>query len=124
MKTAYQTIIDQIEQFFLQSKDKNSILQGICEILESKIEYYDWVGFYLVNEDKQDELILGPYVGTKTEHTNISFGKGICGQVAETHKTFIVQDVQEENNYLACSLNVKSEIVEPIMKSEKFIGEL
>ena len=69
-------------------------------------------------------LELGPYVGEETDHTRIPFGKGICGQAADTLKTFVVQDVAKADNYLACSLHVKSEIVVPIMKGEQFVGEL
>lgn len=69
-------------------------------------------------------LELGPYVGEATDHTRIPFGKGICGQAADTLKTFVVQDVNKANNYLACSIHVKSEIVVPILKGEQFVGEL
>ena len=70
------------------------------------------------------ELILGPFEGAPTEHTRIPFGQGICGQVAEDKQTNIVQDVAQEDNYLSCSINVKSEIVVPIFKNETFIGEI
>jgi len=93
-------------------------------LLRDNISYYDWVGFYLVDHESQNELLLGPYEGEPTEHTRIPFGKGICGQAAETRKTFIVQDVSRETNYLSCSSNVKSEIVTPIFKGKKIVGEL
>lgn len=57
-------------------------LKAVCELLRDNVSYYDWVGFYLADEDKR-ELILGPFVGEPTEHTRISFGQGICGQAAE-----------------------------------------
>lgn len=115
MKKTFLAILNNIKKLPAEAENNKMLLQGICEILESRVEHYDWVGFYLVNEESSNELVLGPYVGAKTEHTHISFGKGICGQVANTHHTFIVQDVREQNNYLACSLEVRSEIVEPIM---------
>ena len=93
-------------------------------MLKENVSYYDWVGFYLVNPRKQSELLLGPYVGEATEHVRIPFGKGICGQAAETKKTFIVQDISKETNYLSCNPHVKSEIVIPIFKGETIIGEL
>jgi GAF domain-containing protein len=69
-------------------------------------------------------LHLGPYAGDETEHTKIPYGKGICGQVAESHETFMVPDVRAQDNYIACSMKVKSEIVVPIMKAGKFVAQL
>ncbi len=99
-------------------------MRMICEILYSKVAYYDWVGFYLVDQDRENELVLGPFVGEPTEHVRIPFGRGICGQAAATGMTFMVQDVSRETNYLSCSPKVKSEIVVPIKISQKIFGEL
>jgi GAF domain-containing protein len=101
---------------------KNRLLH-ICELLESHIDYYNWVGFYFKNGDK-DELKLGPYVGEPTDHTIIPFGKGICGQVALSNKNFIVPDVAAQDNYIACSITVKAEIVIPIFKNGENIGQI
>jgi L-methionine (R)-S-oxide reductase len=95
----------------------------ICELLESNIDYYNWVGFYFKNGNKE-ELKLGPYVGAPTNHTIIPFGKGICGQVALSNQNFVVKDVSEQDNYLACNINVKSEIVVPIFINGKNIGQI
>ncbi len=99
-------------------------LQCICKLLKDEVAHYDWVGFYLVDKVNPKELILGSFEGVPTEHTRIPFGQGICGQVAEEEKSRIVQDVAQEDNYLSCSIDVKSEIVVPIFKNEKFIGEI
>ena len=98
-------------------------LQVICDYLRSNINYYDWVGFYFKNGDKQ-ELKLAQYAGKPTEHIIIPFGKGICGQVALTNKNFVVQDVSEQNNYISCGIAVKSEIVIPIFKNDENIGQI
>lgn len=98
-------------------------LYDICKLLEAHIEYYNWVGFYFKNGDKE-ELKLGPYVGAPTDHTIIPFGKGICGQVAVSNKNFVVPDVQAQDNYIACSINVKSEIVVPIFVNGENIGQI
>ncbi len=96
-------------------------MKEICGLLREELEGYDWVGFYLV---ENGELVLGPYVGEPTDHTNIDFGEGICGQAADREETFLVDDVDQENNYLSCSSKVKSEIVVPIFKDGKVIGEI
>lgn len=98
-------------------------LHQICQLLNNTIEYYDWVGFYFKNGDKE-ELKLRTYVGEETDHTIIPFGKGICGQVAVSNENFIVPDVQAQDNYIACSFTVKSEIVIPLFKDGENIGQI
>lgn len=98
-------------------------LLSICELLEKHITYYNWVGFYFRNGDKE-ELVLGPYVGAPTDHTVIPFGKGICGQVALSNQNFVVPDVSAQDNYIACSISVKSEIVIPIFVNGGNIGQI
>lgn len=101
----------------------NNKLQALCNMLEKEIDYYDWVGFYFKNGDK-NELKLGPYTGEETEHTIIPFGKGICGQVAVSNQNFVVQDVSQQDNYISCGWKVKSEIVIPIFKEGENIGQI
>lgn len=103
--------------------NKDQTLLAICELLEEKVPYYNWVGFYFKNGDK-NELKLGPYVGEPTDHVIIPFGKGICGQVAVSNKNFVVPDVQAQDNYIACSISVKAEIVIPIFVNGENIGQI
>lgn len=98
-------------------------LQSICDLLQNTVPYYDWVGFYFKNGDK-DELKLGPYTGEPTDHTIIPFGKGICGQVAVSNKNFVVPDVTAQENYIACSITVKAEIVVPLFVNGENIGQI
>lgn len=118
------TILQTARSIIQGSEARETKLQRICALLEAEVPHYDWVGFYLVDPAAPRELVLGPYVGAPTEHTRIPFGQGICGQAADTETTFIVQDVSQETNYLSCSPDVQSEIVLPIMKADKVIGEL
>ena len=103
--------------------ERDEKLQAICELLHNGVDYYNWVGFYLVDAPKA-ELVLGPFAGEPTEHVRIPFGRGICGQAAERKETFTVQDVSKESNYLSCSPRVQSEIVVPILKDGQVVGEL
>ena len=105
------------------SSATNHSLQLICDLLRTEIPHYDWVGFYFRNGDKE-ELKLGPYSGAPTDHTIIPFGKGICGQVALSNENFVVPDVKAQDNYIACSISVKSEIVVPLFVDGKNIGQI
>src|SRR5680860_346893 len=98
-------------------------LQQVCEILKSTVPHYDWAGFYFKNGDKE-ELKLGPYAGALTDHTIIPFGKGICGQVAVSNQNFVVPDVKAQDNYIACNITVKAEIVVPLFINGENIGQI
>ena len=98
-------------------------LLKICQLLQDSIDYYNWVGFYFANLEAKT-LHLGPYVGAPTDHTVIPFGKGICGQVAVSNENFVVPDVTAQDNYIACSFTVKSEIVVPLFVNGKNIGQI
>jgi GAF domain-containing protein len=85
-------------------------------------EQYSWVGIYLVEGTM---LVLGPWKGEyATEHTRIPIGKGICGSAARSGKTEVVSDVLKDSRYLSCFLSTRSEIVIPIKKKNKVIGEI
>lgn len=98
-------------------------LKNLCQFLSDSVDYYNWVGFYFANHDTKT-LHLGPYVGAETDHTVIPFGKGICGQVAESNQNFVVPDVAAQDNYIACSFTVKSEIVVPLFVNNINIGQI
>ena len=112
-----------ISDLVSNSSSLDTTLKDVCELLKSSITYYDWVGFYFKNGEKE-ELKIGPYAGATTDHEIIPFGKGICGQVAVSNKNFVVADVSSQDNYIACSLSVKSEIVIPLFVNNVNIGQL
>ena len=75
-------------------------------------------------DDADQALHIGAYVGAATDHVRIPYGRGICGQVAQSGQTFVVPDVLEQDNYLACSIETKAEIVVPVYKNGKLVGQL
>lgn len=123
MKETFVTLLAKVQNIIEHFDELSKKLKLICELLRDDVNYYNWVGFYFLDENKK-ELVLGPFVGEPTEHVRIPLGKGICGQVALNKNTMIIQYVTKEDNYLSCSINVQSEIVVPILKDSNFIGEL
>lgn len=105
------------------SNNPDNAMQAVCDLLQKEVAYYDWVGFYFADHDKR-LLHLGRFAGEPTDHTTIPFGKGICGQVAESNANFVVPDVHAQDNYIACSLTVKAEIVIPLFKKGVNIGQI
>ena len=117
-------ILDEVVRVLEGDGSPNEKLLYVCRTLQRGVPHYDWVGFYIVDPKDEGMLYLGPYVGAPTEHVRIPFGKGICGQAAARKEAFIIQDVAREDNYLSCSINVRSEIVIPVMDGDEVIGEL
>ncbi len=73
-----------------------------------------WTGFYLVDEAKGDELVVGPYQGT-LGCLRIPFGKGVCGAAAAKRETILVPDVHAFPGHIACDSRSNSEIVVPVL---------
>jgi GAF domain-containing protein len=103
------------------SADPNAAMTAAVALLKERLPHYTWVGIYLL---EGDELVLGPYLGKPSPHTRIPLNRGICGAAASQQQTIIVDDVNSDPRYLACSIETKSEIVVPIMRGATVLGEI
>ena len=101
--------------------DPHVAMLRAVEILQARLPHYTWVGIYQLTGN---ELVLGPYVGKPSPHTRIPLGRGICGAAATAKATIIVDDVNSDPRYLACSLETQSEIVVPILRNGDVLGEI
>ena len=118
-------LISQLDALVATSTNVESLMKGIVALLHEKLARYNWVGFYLLGkEGDRDMLVLGPFQGTMTPHARIPLNQGICGAAASSGKTIVVDDVNSDPRYLACSLETKSEIVVPVFVRGKVVGEL
>ncbi|MDP2697930.1 GAF domain-containing protein [Thalassospira sp.] len=95
-------------------RNQTALMATVCCILAQKFDYYFWTGFYLVDPEKKNELVVGPYQGT-LGCLRIPFGRGVCGTAAATRETQIVQDVHEFPGHIACDSRSNSEIVVPVI---------
>ena len=101
------------------------LMEGITSLLNAEMLKYNWVGFYMLEAHSDPPvLVLGHYKGAMTPHTRIPLHQGICGAAASSGKTVVVDDVNKDPRYLACSLETKSEIVVPVFVRGKVVGEL
>ncbi len=114
-------ILDSVRSLVSGTPDATSLLAGVVSLLRRERPHYHWVGVYLL---QGEELVLGPYVGKPTPHTRIPLNQGICGAAASTGQTLIVDDVNADPRYLACSLETRSEIVVPIRHQGRILGEI
>jgi L-methionine (R)-S-oxide reductase len=112
------TFLKELDLAFSGSADPATLaMQQIAK----HFPHYKWVGIYWL---RGDTLILGPYVGAPTEHSRIAVGQGVCGTAVALGKNQIIPDVREVANYLACSLNTRSEIVVLIRRDGQVIGQI
>lgn len=102
----------------------DALMNSIVQLLHDKLARYNWVGFYMLDPNDANTLVLGPFRGSMTPHTRIPLNQGICGAAASTGKTVVVDDVNKDARYLACSIETKSEIVVPVFAKGKVVGEL
>ena len=98
-------------------------IEKVVGFLKDNLPHYNWVGVYLMDTNGK-ELVLGPYLGKPSPHLRIPLDQGICGAAAREGHTVIVDDVNSDPRYLACSIETKSEIVAPIWVNGKVAGEI
>jgi GAF domain-containing protein len=114
-------VLDQVLAAVRDAADADAAMNAAVELLARGLPHYTWVGIYLL---EGNELVLGPYVGKPSPHTRIPLGRGICGAAATGKTTIIVDDVNADDRYLACSIETRSEIVVPIMRGGDVLGEI
>jgi L-methionine (R)-S-oxide reductase len=100
----------------------DALLEGVATALQQDFPHY--TGVYLYWLEAGTTLSLRAFRGRPTEHTRIPVGQGICGRAAREQRTVVVEDVNADPGYLACSLETRSEIVVPIMRGRDVLGEI
>jgi L-methionine (R)-S-oxide reductase len=123
-KTAFEEILSAIRQHSKAAHDLLAFQQFIVDIIAERLDAYNWVGFYMLDPQDADVLVLGPFHGAATEHVRIPVSEGICGAAVAQGETVIVDDVSADPRYLSCSIETKSEIVVPIRVRGRTVGEI
>jgi GAF domain-containing protein len=116
---------DEISKLAKTARSAPELMQSMARLLHDRMLKYNWVGFYLLEPGADPPvLVLGAFEGAMTPHTRIPLNQGICGAAASSGQTVVVDDVNKDPRYLACSLETKSEIVVPVFVHGKVVGEL
>lgn len=118
---SYEAARTKVGDAIAAASDRQDAMARAVAVLKRELPHYTWVGIYLL---EGQELVLGPYLGKPSPHTRIPLGSGICGAAATANATIIVDDVNADPRYLACSLETKSEIVVPIALDGRVLGEI
>ncbi len=114
-------LLQQVDDLLRKAMDREGALTAVVQAVHESSASYDWTGIYLV---EGDELVLHNFIGAASPHTRIRIGEGICGAAAQEKRTVLVPDVSQDQRYLACSLETRSEIVVPITKLGYVFGEI
>jgi L-methionine (R)-S-oxide reductase len=101
-----------------------SLQTEIVESLAQRLGHYNWTGFYMLDPQDDQVLVLGPYFGSPTPHVRIPVSQGICGAAVASGQAVIVDDVSADPRYLSCLIETQSEIVVPIYVRGKVAGEI
>jgi L-methionine (R)-S-oxide reductase len=117
----YETVLGEIKSAVSAEVNRATALRRTVEILKARMSDFTWVGIYLL---EGQELVLGPFVGKPSPHTRIPLNRGLCGAAATERRTIVVDNVDADPRYLACSLDTRSEIVVPIMRGDQVFGEI
>jgi GAF domain-containing protein len=118
------SLLARIREMAAAAPTLDELERDIVEALAERIPYYDWTGFYMLDPDEPETLVLGCFVGELTSHVRIPVSEGICGAAVVAGETIVVDDVHTDPRYLSCSLRTKSEIVVPIRARGKIVGEI
>ena len=101
--------------------DAEDLGRVVVDAVKNALPQASWVGIYWL---RRGELVLGPYEGPPTEHDRIPIGTGVCGTAVADDRDQVIPDVREVENYLACSADVRSEMVVLIRSHGQVVGQI
>ena len=119
VRSSFLSVVDEL---VASDAPDEEVLEEVMRIVHNAHPLWDWSGIYLLVEDT---LVVGPFAGSEEvpEHSRIEIGEGVCGMAVAEDENQTVRDVRELDNYLACSLSTRSELVVLIRHEERVVGQ-
>ena len=118
---AFEDIVSRVERLVASRMTRDEVLRETVRVLKQERGHYDWTGIYLL---EGDTLVLHNYIGKPTEHTRIAVGQGVCGTAVAERANQVIGDVTELDNYLACSIETRAEVVVLIRRGDQIFGQI
>lgn len=112
-------LMAEVEALVVSGAPDEEVLDEVVRRVHEAHPLWDWSGIYLL---VGDTLVLGPATAP-ADHSRIGIGEGVCGTAVAEDKTQLVEDVRQVENYLACSIHTRSEIVVLIRDSGRIVGQ-
>ena len=113
----YAAVAEEIAAVLAGEPNLVARMATVAAMLAASFDHFFWTGFYVVDPDKREELVVGPYQGT-LGCLRIAFGHGVCGTAARERKTQVVDDVNAFPGHIACDSRSVSEIVVPVVDAQ------
>lgn len=120
----FSDLLAEVDRLSKSAPNLAQLQRSVADLIATGITRYNWVGFYMLDENDPTTLVLGPFHGQRTQHVRIPVTQGICGAAVARDETVIVEDVTADPRYLACSIETRSEIVAPIRVRGRSVGEI
>src|SRR5450759_1634784 len=114
-------IVKRLHAAFNNGLSRKELLTKAADLMRAAGPPYASVYLYMLHGE---ELVLEAWSGCETEHTTIPVGKGVCGTAVATGKDQNVGDVRGRENYIACNLFTRSELVVLIRRAGKILGQI
>ncbi len=114
-------IISVLRGAFAKDSTRQQLLQIVADKIQAAGPPYTSVYLYMLHGD---DLVLEAYAGRDTEHTRIKVGHGVCGTAVATGLDQNVPDVRARENYIACNLFTKSELVVLLKRGGTILGQI
>jgi L-methionine (R)-S-oxide reductase len=111
-----------VEVLVASDAPDEEVLDTVVRLVHDAHPRWDWSGIYLLMDGT---LVVGPFAGSDEppEHSRIAVGDGVCGTAVAENENQLVEDVRELDNYLACSLSTRSELVVLIREDGRIVGQ-
>ena len=112
----------EVEALVASDAPDDEVLEEVVRLVHEAHPRWDWSGIYLLVDGT---LVVGPFAGSEEppEHSRIEVGDGVCGTAVVQDRNQLVDDVRELDNYLACSLSTRSELVVLIHEDGRIVGQ-
>jgi GAF domain-containing protein len=106
---------------FTRGATRHDLLQLAADRIRGAGAPYTSVYLYMLHGN---DLELEAWSGRETEHTTIPVGKGVCGRAVATGQDQNVGDVRKAEDYIACNLFTRSELVVLIRLGAVILGQI
>lgn len=114
-------IVAALRGAFTRNVSRVELLRLAAERMRAAGPPYTSVYLYMLHGT---ELVLEAYAGRATDHTRIPVGQGVCGTAVATGRDQNIGDVRAIENYLACNVFTRSELVVLIRRGDLILGQI
>jgi GAF domain-containing protein len=108
---------EQLATILGDETDPIAIMASVVCLLKKNLPHVCWVGFYRVDFNKPEELVVGPYQG-EFGTLRVEWGRGVSGTCAEAGLPVIIPDLRDAEALETCESLPVSEIAMPVFGRE------